>query len=203
MQVGLKLCKYFHFQAACGGSINIYATEVLFCLFFVFLEFDFELLRVQPSWFTAPMSDTNPGAAILVHSLSVKSREGMAFSRTSKSQCVRYKPAAPTAKPLTFKCWFVTNPTTLNGLKNCCECICHPLPPTFWKDFWCSLLCLLSGAQSSVLFVLGCITPVSVDWYLQPYDKPTHNFLFVFFSGYCWITCHQIIVGVSYCNGVF
>ena len=117
--------------------INIYATEVPFFFFFC-LEFDFELLlRVQPSWFTAPMSDTNPGAAILVHSLSMKSREGLTFSRTLKSQCVRYKTAAPTAKPLTFKCWFVTNPTTLNGLKNCCECICPvpPPPPPFKRTF--------------------------------------------------------------------
>ena len=127
MQVGLKLCKYFRFQVAYQYLCN---WSPFFFSFFFCLEFDFELLlRVQPSWFTAPMSDTNPGAAILVHSLSMKSREGLTFSRTLKSQCVRYKTAAPTAKPLTFKCWFVTNPTTLNGLKNCCECICPPPPP--------------------------------------------------------------------------
>ena len=53
-EVGLisqKMCKYFHLQAAYGGSFNMYATETIFC-------FKFEL-----------------GAAMLVCSLPMKIRQ--------------------------------------------------------------------------------------------------------------------------------
>lgn len=45
------MCKYFHLQAAYGGSFNMYATETIFC-------FKFEL-----------------GAAMLVCSLPMNSRK--------------------------------------------------------------------------------------------------------------------------------
>ena len=43
MQVSMKMqrvCKYLKSQALNGGSVNIYATEILFCV-------EFEVLRVR------------------------------------------------------------------------------------------------------------------------------------------------------------
>ena len=155
MQVGLKLCKYFHFQAACGGSINIYATEVfLFC---------FCLLGI---WFGAPSA----GAAILVHctnvrhkprcshlgSLSISEEQRRAgLLQEIKVTVCQTQNCSTHSQALTFKCWFVTNPTTLNGLKNCCECICSlsPTPTPFKRTFDAhSFACCLEHRVQCSLF---------------------------------------------------
>ena len=38
------MSKYVYLQVTCGGSINVYVTDVL-------VSFEFDLLRLQPYWF--------------------------------------------------------------------------------------------------------------------------------------------------------
>ena len=110
------MCIYLHFQAECGGFINIYATEVPFCL-------DFEHVRVQPCWFTVlPITQPCWFAVLPITQpcwfavYQLHSHVGLLFTN--------YTAMLVCCLPITQPCWFAVLPVI--AMLVCCLLITQP-----------------------------------------------------------------------------
>ena len=93
-----------HMKAFYCGLVNINAMEIPFC-------FEFELLRIQPYWFTLLPTKSRKGVAHEVMNGTSAAHALLMMSQTAQG-----------CGFVTFKCGCLTT-QPIDQLKNCCECI--------------------------------------------------------------------------------